>query len=169
MDSYGQKILVAWDRMASVFGGCAMPVHDWSKVDDGTFHTFHHSWVEELHRTLNRGVLPPRYYAMSEQQAAGAGKKEVWSQRSHLFPHRGPVPKASFAKNRVHAARRLCLDPGEGRLLRAMAHGPGLLVPSNSSHLRGRRPHLQAKVLTYPQTYLKIGRWITSRLVECAQ
>ena len=48
-----------------------MPVHDWSKVDDGTFHSFHLSWVAELSKCLNHGGLPPDYYAMSEQQAAG--------------------------------------------------------------------------------------------------
>jgi hypothetical protein len=51
----------------------AMPVHDWSRVEAGIFHHFHHSWIEELMRTLNSGVLPNDYYALAEQHAAGFG------------------------------------------------------------------------------------------------
>jgi hypothetical protein len=50
-----------------------MPVHDWTRVPSGIFHDFHHSWVEEIKRALNAGVLPADYYAMAEQKAAGFG------------------------------------------------------------------------------------------------
>jgi hypothetical protein len=50
-----------------------MPVHDWTRVDAGIFHAFHHSWIEELARALNAGVLPEEYYALPEQHAAGFG------------------------------------------------------------------------------------------------
>jgi hypothetical protein len=50
-----------------------MPVHDWTRVDAGIFHAFHHSWIEEIARALNRGLLPPDYYALAEQHAAGFG------------------------------------------------------------------------------------------------
>src|SRR5262245_48583366 len=50
-----------------------MPVHDWTRVDDGTFHDFHHSWIEEIRRALNGGLLPEDYYAMVEQHAADFG------------------------------------------------------------------------------------------------
>src|SRR5438046_9975370 len=50
-----------------------MPVHDWTRVDAGIFHAFHHGWIEELARALNRGRLPPDYYALPEQFAAGFG------------------------------------------------------------------------------------------------
>ena len=43
-----------------------MPVHDWSKVDAGIFHTFHGSWITHLLESLNEGVLPTEYYALSE-------------------------------------------------------------------------------------------------------
>jgi hypothetical protein len=48
-----------------------MPVHDWTRVDAGIFHAFHHSWIEEMARALNRSLLPPDYYALAEQFAAG--------------------------------------------------------------------------------------------------
>lgn len=47
-----------------------MPVHDWTRVDAGTFHAFHNSWNTHLMETLNSGVLPPDYYALSEQIAS---------------------------------------------------------------------------------------------------
>ncbi len=50
-----------------------MPVHDWTRVSAGIFHAFHHDWITEISRALNRGLLPPEYYALPEQQAAGFG------------------------------------------------------------------------------------------------
>src|SRR5216683_1992198 len=51
----------------------AMPVHDWTRVDAGIFHHFHHGWIEEIARALNLGILPADYYALAEQHAAGFG------------------------------------------------------------------------------------------------
>ena len=50
-----------------------MPIHDCGRVDAGTFHHFHHSWIEEIQRSLNSGVLPAEYFAMAEQQAGVFG------------------------------------------------------------------------------------------------
>ncbi len=50
-----------------------MPIHDWSKVDSGIFHHFHHGWIEEIARALNGGVLPDDYYAMAEQHTSHFG------------------------------------------------------------------------------------------------
>lgn len=46
-----------------------MPVHDWTRVNAGTFHDFYNSWIVELKRVLNQGLLPQGYYAQSEQDA----------------------------------------------------------------------------------------------------
>jgi hypothetical protein len=48
-----------------------MPVHDWAKVDAGTFHSFHNAWITHLMGKLNGGVLPEGYYALSEQYSSG--------------------------------------------------------------------------------------------------
>ncbi len=48
-------------------GSNLMPVHDWTRVSDGTFHDFHYSWVLEIKRALKRGLLPKGYYVMAEQ------------------------------------------------------------------------------------------------------
>src|SRR5436189_43098 len=45
-----------------------MPLHDWSRVDAGTFHDFHLSWIVHLKETLNGGLLPQGYYAFSERR-----------------------------------------------------------------------------------------------------
>ena len=50
-----------------------MPIHNWSLVDAGIFHHFHHSCIEEISRVLNGGLLPKEYYALSEQIAGGLG------------------------------------------------------------------------------------------------
>ena len=50
-----------------------MPVHDWTRVEPGIFHDFHHAWIEELKWALNSDLLPQGYYALAEQHAAGFG------------------------------------------------------------------------------------------------
>jgi len=48
-----------------------MPIHDWTKVDAGTFHDFHQGWTIEIRNALDRGVLPSGYVAATHQQANG--------------------------------------------------------------------------------------------------
>jgi hypothetical protein len=48
-----------------------MPIHDWTRVDAGLFHDFHQDWTIELRRTLNAGVLPPGFTALTDQQIGG--------------------------------------------------------------------------------------------------
>ncbi|MBY0527632.1 MAG: DUF4058 family protein [Gemmataceae bacterium] len=48
-----------------------MPIHDWTRVDAGLFHAFHHGWIEELARALNQSVLPDEYFALPEQNIRG--------------------------------------------------------------------------------------------------
>jgi hypothetical protein len=50
-----------------------MPIHDWTRVEAGVFHHFHHRWIAAITDALNDGLLPPEYYALAEQQAAGFG------------------------------------------------------------------------------------------------
>jgi hypothetical protein len=54
---------------ASVQGACAMPVHDWTRVDAGIFHAFHLNWLGRLQDALNDGIMPEGYYALAEQHA----------------------------------------------------------------------------------------------------
>jgi hypothetical protein len=50
-----------------------MPMHDWTRVSVGSFHTFHTAWITEIARALNNGVLPDGFYAESEQVAGKTG------------------------------------------------------------------------------------------------
>ena len=45
-----------------------MPMHDWTRVDAGTYHHFHQDWTIELSRQLNRGILPQGFSAMADQR-----------------------------------------------------------------------------------------------------
>jgi hypothetical protein len=54
-----------------------MPIHDWTRVDAGIFHDFHHTWITEIRRVLNRGLLSPEYYALAERIASGFGPDEL--------------------------------------------------------------------------------------------
>jgi hypothetical protein len=44
-----------------------MPVHDWTRVEAGTFHSFHSAWITHLMEAMNNGLLPAFYYALAEQ------------------------------------------------------------------------------------------------------
>ena len=46
-----------------------MPIHDWTRVDAGIFHSFHLVWLSELNKALNGGLLPSGYYSLAEQHA----------------------------------------------------------------------------------------------------
>ena len=63
-----------------------MPIHDWTRVDDGIFHAFHVSWTVELAKALNQGILPAGYYALPEQ-IAGDTHPDV------LALHAGSAPE----------------------------------------------------------------------------
>jgi hypothetical protein len=48
-----------------------MPIHDWTRVEAGAFHAFHHIWITALCSHLNHGCLPPGYFALPEQRVQG--------------------------------------------------------------------------------------------------
>jgi hypothetical protein len=60
-----------------------VPIHDWTRVGAGIFHHFLHGWIEEIARVLNRGLLPPDYYALAEQRAAGLEPDVLTLQGGH--------------------------------------------------------------------------------------
>lgn len=65
-----------------------MPIHDWTRVEAGTYHNFHQDWTIEICRTLNRGILPDGYFAMADQRVAGPEPDIV------ALRLRGPEPGA---------------------------------------------------------------------------
>jgi len=67
-----------------------MPVHDWTRVSDGTFHDFHYSWVLEIKRALKRGLLPNGYYVMAEQIGGDLGAPDVLTLQAANQPPDSP-------------------------------------------------------------------------------
>ena len=98
-----------------------MPMHDWTRVDAGIYHAFHHEWISEISRALNRGLLPNDLYALPEQQAAGFGPdvltlqdpaadaSERGAQRSRGHARRRPTtPRPGPSSTAVRKARSPC-------------------------------------------------------------
>jgi hypothetical protein len=54
-----------------------VPIHDWTRVEPGIFHDFHHAWIEDIKRALNHGLLPADFYALAEQITSGFGPDVV--------------------------------------------------------------------------------------------
>jgi hypothetical protein len=92
-----------------------MPMHDWTRVDAGIYHDFHHEWISEIKRALNRGLLPADFYALAEQQAAGFGPEVLTLQDTADGPATGsgaptltrPRPKTThYAQTAAEFHRR---------------------------------------------------------------
>lgn len=79
-----------------------MPMHDWTCVEAGIFHAFHHEWISEIGRALNLGLLPADYYALPEQVAAGFGPDvlTLQDQRPAMDDDAGSVATATKLQTR---------------------------------------------------------------------
>ena len=73
-----------------------MPVHDWTRVDAGIFHDFHHEWISENKRAINRLLRGTDYYALAEQFAGNFGTDVLALQR----PFRGAMPEGRVGNRR---------------------------------------------------------------------
>jgi hypothetical protein len=94
-----------------------MPIHDWSRVDAGIFHHFHHGWIDEIARDLNSGVLPADYYAMAEQHT------------SHFGPDVLTLQSRSLAGESQDERQPLGNGPG--------SHDRGVIVSAPRARLAG--------------------------------
>src|SRR5438309_1778033 len=80
-----------------------MPMHDWTRVEAGIFHAFHHRWISAISDVLNTGLLPDDYYALPEQPAAGFGPDILTLQDRHSDedePDSGGVATAKALQTR---------------------------------------------------------------------
>ena len=107
-----------------------MPVHDWTRVNAGTFHHFHTCWVAELAKALNDGLLPADYYAMAEQVAGGVIPDVLTLQAAASDDNGGPQPNGGVAvaasppKTRFSAAFEIDLYAERSRTL-VVRHASG--------------------------------------------
>jgi hypothetical protein len=72
-----------------------MPVHDWTRVEAGIFHSFHVAWITALNSTLNEGLLPEGYYALAEQHAGRSIADVLTLHASPATPEAMPLPPAT--------------------------------------------------------------------------
>lgn len=73
-----------------------MPIHDWTCVNAGIFHDFHHEWISTLRRALNDSLLPPEFYALAEQQAAVFASNGLTLQAATSGGMQPAPPKSRF-------------------------------------------------------------------------
>jgi hypothetical protein len=91
-----------------------MPVHDWTGVEAGTFHSFHNAWITHLMGKLNGGLLPDGYYALTEPFSAGP----IPDVLTLHFPEPGPSPNPTPREGGIalvetppRVTRKLVADP----------------------------------------------------------
>lgn len=106
-----------------------MPIHDWTRVDAGTFHDFHQGWTIEIRNRLNGGILPDGYFAMADQRVSGPEPDVV------ALRLRGPEPEGGLVvaetPPRIKQAARI--ETGAALYARkadriAIRHGLGRVV-----------------------------------------
>ncbi len=131
-----------------------MPIHDWTRVDAGIFHAFHHDWVTEIARALNRGILPPSYYALPEQLASGLGPDVLTLHRpgGNGTPKRAGAPEGgvalAVAPPRVRIRMRAEANQYAGKAKAVMIHHVSnhqvlamveIISPGNKNNQNGLR------------------------------
>jgi hypothetical protein len=84
-----------------------MPIHDWTCVDAGIFHHFHHEWITEISRALNHKLQGTDYYALAEQIAGDWGPDVLALQR----PLRGGKRARKTAPARSNGGIALATAP----------------------------------------------------------
>lgn len=137
-----------------------MPIHNWTLVDAGIFHDFHGTWMIELKKALNAGVLPPEYYALSEQIAGGLGpdvltlQKPNTEEASPEDPHGGIAVATAPPKVRFHARAELDLYAAKARKL-VIRHRSNhrvvamleIVSPGNKSNRHGLRAFVEKAIV----------------------
>jgi hypothetical protein len=94
-----------------------MPIHDWTRVEAGIFHHFHHSWIEEIQRQLNGGLLPDDYYARAEQYAAGLGPDVLTLKGNHAKEDGASTPSSTEPERFGNGRAGVVLAPPKARLV----------------------------------------------------
>lgn len=77
-----------------------MPIHDWTRVEAGIFHDFHHEWSSAIKHALNAGILPADFYALVEQKTGGPEPEVVTLGGRGGESHRGTTNGAARGTSR---------------------------------------------------------------------
>jgi hypothetical protein len=124
-----------------------MPIHDWTRVEAGTFHAFHTVWIGAIQTALNDGLLPADYYALCEQDAGDVGP-DVLTLRSAEPSEQngGGVMTTALSPPRVQATAATELDfYSQKQRNLVIRHSSGdrivaLLEIVSPANKRGRKP-----------------------------
>jgi hypothetical protein len=102
-----------------------MPIHDWTRVPDGTFHHFHATWIPLLSSVLNESVLPRGYYAMAEQIAGVIPDVLTLQAVDEIYP---PAPNSGVGEGSV-----LVMDPPQTTVAATLEEAA--IYASKANHL----------------------------------
>jgi hypothetical protein len=104
-----------------------MPAHDWTRVSAGIFHHFHQRWIAAIGDALNGGLLPPDYFALSEQ-VTGAPIPDVVTLRapSSAGPPSGGVAAAEAPPRARIMAKAGLITPRTNHVV--IRHESGVVV-----------------------------------------
>ncbi len=121
-----------------------MPIHDWSRVDAGTFHHFHQAWTIEITYALNGGALPAGFFAMAEQVVGGPIPDVITLQRRERLGEDPPLgggtavaeapPRAAYVTSATsdcyaHRANMIAIRHRLGRVVAVLE----IVSPGNKS------------------------------------
>src|SRR6266849_3196420 len=130
-----------------------MPVHDWTKVEAGIFHSFHVGWIPEIGKILNSGLLPEGYYALVEQHAGRSIPDVLTLHASPAFPEPFHLPPdtsgTTLAEAPPKVRRRHSFQPtAQGRrrsmaIRRVSGHRLVALLEILSPANKDRREHVE--------------------------
>jgi hypothetical protein len=136
-----------------------MPIHDWSEVQAGIFHHFHHGWIDHIAAALNQGLLPSDHYALAEQIAGGLGPDVLTLQvpaNGASFPHSAPGGVAlAVAPPKVWHRARTQLDMYANKAKAVVIRHAGdhriiavveIVSPGNKSSRNGIRKFVEKAV-----------------------
>jgi len=102
-----------------------MPVHDWTKLDDGAFHSFHVVWQTHVCETLNTGLLPQGFYAQIETHA-GLFVPDVTTLATSAALSRSSGPGIALAEPVADRRVKYLVEPRPRRQI--AIHGPKRVV-----------------------------------------
>jgi hypothetical protein len=110
-----------------------MPLHDWTRIEDGIFHGFHTVWIGVLNNALNEGLLPEGYYALPEQHM-GRPIADILTLHASPAPPSPPLPLppatggTALAEAPPRVQRRQTVEPA------ALARRRSLAIRHVSGH-----------------------------------
>jgi Protein of unknown function (DUF4058) len=99
-----------------------MPVHDWTRVDDGIFHDFHTVWLVLLRLKLGE-ILPSDYYILAEQKAFGFGPDILTMGRGTAPPANGHSTPMNGLGGKSNTESNVAIAPPKARFVLSRPSG----------------------------------------------